>query len=183
MGAALGGGAKVRAGREDAMKKRKPHRRTVFVPTYSNLCILFSSTTEPMPEAYRSHQLLRMHQGLTALMQGEFPTRDDWCVVVDAVNLMETAVFLGWATDDGKLIDTASSALADAAKRYVETGQPMRLSGAGIEALKGVLEDYETVLNSASERNLRTMHATTERRIWEARQGHHIPNHVAIVIP
>lgn len=70
------------------MRNRARRRR----PTYTLLDVLQASATQPLPQAKRTHQLTRMWQGLRALEQDAAPTPDDWRVVSDAVNLLETLV-------------------------------------------------------------------------------------------
>ena len=60
--------------------------------TYSLLDVIAASPTEPLPEPKRRHQLTRMYSGLAAIEKSANPTRDDWAVCSDAVNLMETPI-------------------------------------------------------------------------------------------
>jgi len=70
------------------MKPRNP-----FAPiTYTIMDELMASPTHPLPEKSRLHQLTVMWQGLAALETAPHPTKNDWRVVSDAVNLMETFI-------------------------------------------------------------------------------------------
>ena len=69
--------------------KAKRSQRTHHVMTYGLLDTLFASPDAPMPAEKRRHQLTRMYGGLRAMETAPAPTRDDWRVVSDAVNLME----------------------------------------------------------------------------------------------
>lgn len=133
-------------------------------PTYSTLTVLLASPTQPMPQAKRLHQLTAMYQGLNALEQGNQPTRNDWAVCSDAINLMETLVLQGNVSDaDGLLMD-AITGLAKAGQRNL-AGGPIRLDGPGIAAVRAVLADYAMVLSTLPERTMVNAHRATEKRI------------------
>ena len=76
------------------MKKRK-QQRTVYVYRYTLFDVMLASPSEPLAEHLQRHQLTRMHQGLEAMEKAPEPTTDDWRVVSDAVNIMETLVTSG----------------------------------------------------------------------------------------
>ncbi len=153
--------AASRAQRSEAKAHRIWLRRP---PTYSRLDALNASTTEPTPQASRVHQLSRMYQGLRAIETADAPDVDDWRVCSDAVNLMETLVDGGLAHDSSGLLADAVAALANAGRRYRANGQ-IRLDGAGIGAVRGVLEDYATVLDQLPHRTMIECHRATEGRI------------------
>lgn len=71
------------------MKKRKPTRRASS--HYGPWHVMLASPDKPMrPERYR-HQLTRMHLALANITKGESPTDDDWRLIADAINLVETS--------------------------------------------------------------------------------------------
>ena len=75
------------------MSRKQSKRRQVSRPkTYTVFDELLASPTEPMPQAYRTHQLTRMYEGLHSLETADQPSTDDWRVVSDAVNMLETLV-------------------------------------------------------------------------------------------
>lgn len=152
----------------------KPRHRA---PTYNALTILLASPTQPMPEAKRLHQLTAMYQGLNALELGQQPTRNDWAACSDAINLMETLVLQGHVSDaDGLLMD-AITGMAKAGQRNL-AGGAIRLDGAGIKAVRAVLEDYATALDTLPERVMVQCHRDTEKRLigilHSKRQGHDV---------
>jgi hypothetical protein len=159
------------------MTRRKPHRPATH---YSMLNVLMASPTAPMPESMRLHQLTAMYQGLAALEQGQQPTTDDWRVCSDAVNLMETLILQGHVSDaDGLLMD-AITALAKAGRRNL-AGAQIRLDGPGIAAVRAVLEDYASVLDTLPERVMVQCHRDTERRLRDIMAGKRLPHDVEIV--
>ena len=157
------------------MKKRK-QPKTVYVYRYSLLDVMMASPTQPLSPELRRHQLTRMHQGLEAMEKAPTPTTDDWRVVSDAVNIMETLVNNGpWLDcdvdpveikDASGLLQDAVTALAMAGKRH-KAGGNIRLDGAGIQAVRGVLADYSDLLESLPARTMIKAHRETERRIHE----------------
>lgn len=171
------------------MKKRKP-AKTVYVYRYSLIDVMMASPTEPLPESHRVHQLTRMHSGLDAMEKAPQPTTDDWRVVSDAVNIMETLVENGpWPdcngdlveiTDASGLLSDAVTAMAMAGKRH-QAGGNIRLDGAGIQAVRGVLEDYGDLLEVLPARTMIKAHRETERRIHEILSGKKRPHDVEVM--
>lgn len=148
--------------------------------TYTLLDQLAASPTQPMPAPKRQHQLTRMWGGLASLETSSQPTVDDWRVCSDAVNLMETLVEMGQVQDPDGLVADCAKSLADAGVRF-QQGQALRLDGAGIQALRAVLEDYAAVLEQLSHRTMVTCHRLTERRIFGIASGRSRPHDVRIV--
>lgn len=192
------------------MKKRKPPK-TVYVYRYSLLDVMMASPTQPLPPEFRRHQLTRMHQGLEAMEKAPEPTTDDWRVTSDAVNIMETLVTTGsffetktdaetgevvqvpipgvWHGCDGDpveikdasgLLQDAVTALAMAGKRH-KAGGNIRLDGAGIQAVRGVLADYSDLLEALPARTMIKAHRETERRIHEILAGKKKPHDVEVM--
>ena len=131
---------------------------------------MLASPTEPMSEKQRRHQLTRMWEGLIAMETSPEPTRDDWAVCSDAVNLMETLIELGHVEDTNNLLFDAMSTLAQAGKRSFD-GKPIRLCGVGIQAVRAILEDYAMVLESLPARTMIHCHRLTEKRLQGILKG------------
>ena len=148
--------------------------------TYSMLDAMLASPTEPMNEKQRRHQLTRMWSGLAALETSAEPTRDDWAVCSDAVNLMETLIEGGRVEDTNNLLFDAMSALAQAGQRSF-AGKPIRLDGAGIQAVRGLLEDYAMVLESLPARTMIHCHRLTEQRLQGILKGRKHDHDVVIL--
>lgn len=153
-----------------------------LVTTYGLLDTLFARPDAPMPEEKRRHQLTRMYGGLHALETAPAPTPDDWRVVSDAVNLMETLVMdMQICEDASGLLSDAVAALALAGARHLEAGVPIRLDGPGIQAVRAVLASYAEVLGTLSARAMTECHRLTEIRILQINAGHKRPHDVQIV--
>ena len=158
-------------------KRRKLPKLT---NTYTVLNELMASSTEPLPLEKRTYQLTRMYEGLRALEMDADPKPDDWRCVSDAVNLMETLVREMHVCDDSSgLLQDAVEALAKAAKRY-KCGGALRLDGAGIQAVRAVLDDYATILEQADARTMVRCHRLTERRLIALINGKLDPADVVI---
>lgn len=158
------------------MKRRTPPRRT-----YSLLDVISASPTAPTPADQRTYQLTRMYNGLRAIEQDQEPTTDDWRVCSDAVNLMETLVSQQQVVDASGLLADAVMALAMAGKRHLATGAPIRLDGAGMAAVRAVLEDYASVLEQLPHRTMVQCHRATELRISEIHQGKRRPHDIEVM--
>jgi hypothetical protein len=122
-----------------------------------------------------------MYEGLAAMEKAPSPTTDDWRVVSDAINLMETLLLEMKVCEDasGLLMD-AVTALAMAGKRNL-AGGAIRLEGAGIQAVRAILEDYATLLNVLPARTMIRCHRLTEQRIHELMDNKKKPHDVEIV--
>ena len=142
-----------------------------FRKTYTVMDMLMASPYEPMPEAKRLQQLTRMWGGLAALEKDANPTHDDWAVVSDALNMMETLVEMGWAADPDGLVEEAVQALAVAGQRHLDRGVPIRLDGAGIQAIRGLLEDYSQAVAELPARTMISCHRKTEKRVQDILNG------------
>jgi len=147
---------------------------------YTILDELMASPTEPLPLEYRTHQLTRMYEGLAAMEKGVSPTTDDWRVVSDAVNLMETLIEAMKVCEDtsGLLMD-AITAMAMVGKRNM-AGAAIRLDGAGIQAVRAILEDYTALLDVLSARTMIRCHRLTEQRLHDLLDGKRKPHDVEI---
>ena len=141
-------------------------------PTYTHWDELMASKVDPTAEDKRRHQLTRMWQGLRALEQDDAPTPDDWRVVSDAVNLLETMVVdMRVAEDASGLLPDAVRAMALAGARHVDEGKRLGLGGADITTLRAVLEDYAELLGNLPHRTAIRAHRLTERRVWDVLDG------------
>lgn len=159
------------------MKKRKRQPRQ---KRYTLLDELAASPTEPLPQQWRTYQLTRMYAGLSNLEQADNPTPDDWRVVSDAVNLVETLVLeMKVCQDDSGLLMDAITALATAGKRSKE-GKTLRLDGAGITAVRSILRDYSELLDVLPARTMVRCHRLTEQRIQNILDGKKRPHDVEI---
>ena len=151
-----------------------------MTPTYSLLDVMFASHVEPMPFAQRDYQLLAMYNGLAAVECGANPTKDDWRVLVDAVNMTETLVEkFKVAHDSDDLLLDAVMALAAAGKR-AHRGLPIRLDARGIQAVRAVLTDYRALLEVLPHRTMIKCHRATEKRIREIQRGKPAPHDVEV---
>ena len=159
------------------MRKRKPQPRPKH---YTIMDEMMASPTEPMPLEYRTHQLTRMYQGLHSMETTPAPTTDDWRVVSDAVNLMETLVVeMKVCEDAGGLLMDAITALAVAGKRNM-AGGTIRMDGAGIQAVRAILSDYAELLDVLSARTMIRCHRLTEKRLHDMLDGRRKPHDVEI---
>lgn len=170
--------------------KRKKSNRPVHVYHYTLMDVMMASPTQPLPEQSRVYQLTRMHQGLTAMEKSPTPTTEDWRLVSDAVNLMETLITMGpwrdctgdlvYVSDNSGLLNDAVAAMAMAGRRH-RAGGNIRLDGAGLQAVRGVLEDYGNLLEALSARAMIEAHRETERRIHAILSGKKKPHDCEIM--
>jgi hypothetical protein len=100
-----------------------------------------------------------------------------------------TARIIAWRPDvviiDPKLqhrdrLRELTTALAEAGKRNLQ-GKPLRLSGAGIQAVRAILEDYAAAIDVLSARTMIRAHRLTERRLIDIMQGRKMAHDVEII--
>ena len=161
------------------MKKRKPIRRasTHYGPWH----VMLASPEKPMqPSRYR-HQLTRMHLAMASITSGESPTDEDWRLIADAINLVETLVLQGVAQDESGLLHDAITAMAEAFYRADQDSARMRLTGPGLSSIRAVLADWGTCLEQLPERTVIEAHIATDRRIAEKLRRYRLGNRAKVV--
>lgn len=163
------------------MKKAGKKRPAQRPKRYTIIDEMMASPTEPLPVAWKTYQLTRMYEGLAAMEKAPSPTTDDWRVVSDAVNLMETLIeTMKVCEDSSGLLMDAITAMAMAGKRNT-AGGAIRLDGAGIHAVRAILEDYAQLIEILPARVMVRCHRLTEKRLHEILEGKRKPHDVEIV--
>jgi hypothetical protein len=147
--------------------------------TYTHWDVLMASPTNPLPVEKRMFQLTRMFEGLSALERDPEPTYDDWKVVSDALNMMETLLVMGQVEDPDNLIGDAASALAKAGNRSLK-GHPIRLDASAIQLIRAILQDYCEVLDNLPARTMIQAHRQTESRVTKIIQGKSKPHDLRV---
>lgn len=121
-----------------------------------------------------------MYEGLRALEIAPEPSTEDWWVVSDAVNLMETLILeMKICEDASGLLMDAITAMAKAGQRNL-AGGAIRLDGPGIQAVRAVLRDYAELIDVLPARTMVRCHRLTEKRILNILQGKLRPHDVEI---
>ena len=141
---------------------------------------LMASPTEPLSAEKRQHQLMRMFTALDNLVRAENPTKEDWRLCSDAVNMVESLIDMGICEYNSGLLMDAITALAKAGKRNLE-GKPIRLDGQGLTAVRGILNDYADLLAVIPARVMIHCHRRTEKRMFDILRGKKQPHDVEIV--
>jgi hypothetical protein len=162
------------------MKKQSKRRAPTWRKHYTIMDEMMASPTELLPADHRRHQLTKMYDGLAALEKSPEPKMTDWQVVSDAVNLMETlTVEMQVCEDTSGLLMDAITALAMAGRRNL-AGGAIRLDGAGIQAVRAILEDYAALLDVLPARTMIRCHRLTEQRLHEIFDGKRKPHDVLV---
>ena len=147
--------------------------------TYTHWDVLMASPTNPLPMEKRMFQLTRMFEGLSAIERDPSPTYDDWKVVSDALNMMETLLVMGQVEDPDDLIGEAAMALAKAGNRSLK-GHPIRLDGSAIQLIRAILQDYCDVLENLPARTMIQAHRQTESRVTKIIKGKGQPHDLRV---
>ncbi len=174
------------------MTRKRTKRKVKHLPLYSLNHWLIASDTHAMALEKITHQLTRMFGGQRAMELDASPSSDDWRVVTDAVNLMDTLVnHQGgrWCIgkeeyievkDASGLLPDAVNALAMAGWRSVHTGV-IRLDAPGMQATRAVLQDYSRVIETVPARIMLQVYRITEKRIREIQAGRKKPHDVEVM--
>lgn len=149
-------------------------------PTYTLLDELAASPTLPLPAEHRRHILTQMWSGLASIERGEQPSPDDWRMLSDCVNMLETLISMGVCQDSSGLLQDAITGLAMAGRRNL-AGHAIRLDASGIKAARAVLEDYAELLEQLPHRTIVRCHRITEKRIREILRGKKKPHDIELV--
>lgn len=148
------------------MKKHKANIKR----QYTMMDVLMASPTKPMPVAKQIYQLDLMREGLNAMEKSDNPSPEHWRCVSDAINLLETMQDMGLIEDAEGLLKDAVFAMGEAGARAMK-GKALRLSGAGIQACRAVLDDYAAVMQVLPERTMMQAYMKTEKRISDIVAG------------
>jgi len=146
--------------------KRKP--KTPATLTIWNE--LQASTTKPISAEFRTTHLSRIYAGLDGLFS-DSPKSSDWRMVADASNLLDTMVDpMGICDDSDGLIAEACKAMSDASE-YIKRGEAVQWENGQKDAIKSVVHDYATMLESLPERTIIRSMRLTEIRMREILSG------------
>lgn len=184
--------------------KTRRHKRPqtpVHASTYTVLDELMASATQPLDEAKQRYQTDRMRQALRNIETAPAPTATDWRLCSDAVNLMETLLTQGnvlqggqplpgwWLDCDGDavqvvdyqgLLPDAIEAMAMAGRRKFSHGT-IRLDGKGLVAVRGLIDDYASLIATLPARTTIRTHRLTERRVQDILRGKSQPHDIEII--
>jgi len=139
--------------------------------TYTLMDEIMSSPTVSISDDRRTYQLTLLYQALAALKLDPQPTKYDWQVCSDCVNLMETLILeMKVCQDQDNLLNDATMALVRAGKRKKD-GNNIRLDAEGIKALQALFEDYAELVAILPERVMVKCFRLTEKRIQDLRKG------------
>lgn len=147
--------------------------------TYTLWDELNASPEHPLPEEKIRHQLTRMYEGLHHLETAPAPTIDDWQVVSDAINMLETMVTIGICDDDTGFLNEAVQCMKAAGHRYMDHGV-IRLDAKGIATIRTVLVDYADLIRILPARTMIHCHRKTEKRLIDILKGKKQPHDVVV---
>ena len=156
-------------------------KRQLRPKRYTLIDEMMASPTEPLPKTWRVGQLTKMYDALHQLEQAPKATPNDWRLVSDAINLVETLVVeMKVCEDDSGLLMDAITALAMAG-RQSKNGKSLRLDGEGIQAVRSILSDYAYLIDFLPARVMIRCHRLTEKRLHEILDGKKLPHDVEIM--
>ena len=137
---------------------------------YTHWDVLMASATAPMPEKTRQSWLTRVYLALDAIERAPAPNEQDWRILSDVVNLMETMLEHGIVTDEDGIKERGKAAMAVAGARYLE-GKRMGFTGEGIRAMRALVADMGEIMAQLPHREIVKIHVATERRLAEILRG------------
>jgi len=140
---------------------------------------MMASPDHPMKAQRRDYQMMIIRTSLASIERAENPTTDDWKIISQAINMMEMLVEMGFAKDEDGLIKDAIDAMASSAQRYKDK-KVMRFSGNEMKVIRGIIDDYQTMIENLDERTMIHCHRKTEMRLQEILSGKKRPTDVRI---
>jgi len=147
--------------------------------TYSVMDAMMASPDHPMKAQRRDYQMMIIRTSLASIERADNPTTDDWKIISQAINMMEMLVEMGFAKDEDGLIKDAIDAMASSAQRYKDK-KVMRFSGNEMKVIRGIIDDYQTMIENLDERTMIHCHRKTEMRLQEILSGKKRPTDVRI---
>ena len=147
--------------------------------TYSVMDAMMASPDHPMKAQRRDYQMMIIRTSLASIERAENPTTDDWKIISQAINMMEMLVEMGFAKDEDGLIKDAIDAMASSAQRYKDK-KVMRFSGNEMKVIRGIIDDYQTMIENLDERTMIHCHRKTEMRLQDILNGKKRPTDIRI---
>ncbi len=137
----------------------------------------------PAPEEKRERMLATLRSAMVTITQGKHPTEEEWRVLSDLVNMIETMEVRGNMdrADTTEHMTGAMKGMVLAANRYRE-GKAMRLDGEGVRHLSALLEIYAQTLEEFSERESLEIILETSDRVRAAQAGKTVPDRHVIML-
>lgn len=127
----------------------------------------------PATKEKRDRVLLSFHTALESIAVGKHPGEEEWRALSDAINTVETLVNMGKLVDHEimPVVCAAIEGMVGAARRF-RAGQGMRLDGAGMKAIREVVDIYEQCLDGFTEAEMAQAQHETQMRleaIWRSK--------------
>jgi len=120
--------------------------------TYTHWDVLLASPTEPLPLKKRQYQMGLMRKALENCKNKS--SIQDIAVLSTAVDLMNTLCDMGHLEDKDNALEDAVIALMHENLNDIE-----------VRMFKGILEDYQMVMDNLPARTMITAHRETEKRL------------------
>jgi hypothetical protein len=147
--------------------------------TYSVMDAMLASPERPMKKDRQQYQLMVIRTALYSIERAENPSVEDWKIISQAINMMEMLVEMGFAKDEDGLIQDAIDSMAKAAHRYKDKNV-MRFTGSEMQVIRGIIDDYQTMIENLDERTMIYCHRNTEMRLQNILKGKARPNDIRI---
>jgi len=153
-----------------------------FKYQYTHIDVLMADPVEPIAKHKREGQLELINACMRSIEQNPNPTLEQWEIISDVVNLMQTLLEMGKIEDTDDLIGDAVAALAKAGTRHLERGVPIRFDGGDLTTIRGVIEDYAMVSEHLPARTMITAHRKTQKRVNDILTGKCKPEDVKAAV-
>ena len=147
--------------------------------TYSVMDAMLASPDRPMKKENKTFQMMVIKTSLYSIERAEKPSVEDWKIISQAINMMEMLVEMGFANDEEGLINDAVEAMSTAAQRYKDKSV-MRFTGKEMKIIRGIIDDYQTMVENLDERTMIYCHRKTEMRLQDILNGKKRPTDVRI---
>lgn len=117
----------------------------------------------------REHTALSLGllSSLDTIARGQHPGKDEWQDMADVVNVLVTLKAQGRIEVDGAEIERVEQAMVEAAGRY-KAGRPLRMDGAGLVALQGLVHAWLELARTMTRAQLQRVRDDTDARVRAA---------------
>ena len=125
---------------------------------------LLASPVDPLPPEIYDGYVDNLQRSLAAMATQETSSAQAWRFLGDAINLMHTLVINGICADPDDAIQDSVDVMKAAGQSYIDN-KPMHLTEDELAKVRGVTDDFLSVIDQIPYRTFVQCHRKTEVRV------------------
>lgn len=149
---------------------RQPQAGSDIFGRWVGITALLASKTEALAAGERVRIMARLHVALEEIAKGSNPSVLSWRDLTDAMNFLQSATELGWATDEEGAVSAAKAGLLTGYENVKKHGV-VRMDGPGLAGMRNLLEQLQQVLDQISAHSYWQLVAHTQKRVLKVARG------------